>query len=68
MTRKLHCVLLHPEFEQMKISLELDGKDVEYPDICYRCDPDRYMSEWQRCEEQYQLQKIESLFTDAGGL
>ena len=62
MTRGLFCIVLHREEEQLTTTLNIDGKLIEYPNICYRCNPDDYIRKWYELEEKYQMQKIESMF------
>lgn len=54
MRTELACLILHPAFEQLTTKLEIDGKWVEYPDLCYRCHPDEYVEKARELEERYQ--------------
>ncbi len=56
MRTSLLCLLLHPDYEQIHIVLDFGTKKlsnlVEYPDICYRCEPDRYLEENKKIESK----------------
>ena len=56
MRTELTCKLFHPNFEQITRKLWLDEKWVEYPDICYRCEPDLYLETTLDMEIRYRKQ------------
>ena len=61
MKTSLICKLLHPVFGIITTDIFLDDKWVEYPDICYRCDPDEYTEKHTELEARIESYRIKSL-------
>lgn len=59
------CRLFHPALEIMTRMVQIEDEWIEYPSICYRCEPDVFMEEWVRLEkisqEQFKKSNDEAL-------
>ena len=59
MKRNKTCRLFHPAMEIMTRMVQIEDEWIEYPSICYRCEPDVFVDELERLEKirEKQLKK-----------